>query len=266
MGLSRSGALALLLVAGAHPAAASAQQNDWVFGSQGVTVDVSAADGSATVGARIYLVPEDPTRPADPEASLTIELLVFGDVTISDLRRANGDRVLMWPASGRRFMATVGPPYTREGSTPYVDVSYTVEAAVSGDGTARRVRVPMISGPVRASGEEDEGPAGSGFTAMVRVPNGWRVTESFPTGLSRGGGVRDDGTGNAEGEGVRRVQLPVTPAMIAFRARTDGRWRPGVPFVIDALTVILLLGFAAFGWRHLQGVVSGRRAEAEAAP
>jgi hypothetical protein len=265
VGLIRTGALVLLLVAGSHPAAASAQQNDWVFGSQGVTVDVSEADGSATVGATIYLVPEDPTRPADPDASLTIELLVFGDVRISDLRRANGDRVLMWPASGRRFMATVGPPFLREGA-PYIGLTYTVEGAVTGDGTARHVRVPMISGPVRASGEEDEGPAGSGFNAMVGVPNGWRVTESFPTGLSRGGSVRDDGTGNAEGAGVHRVELPVTPAMVAFRASTDGRWHPGFPLVIDVLTVVLLLGFAAFGWRHLQGVVSGRRAEAEAAP
>ena len=28
---------------------------------------------------------------------------------------------------------------------------------------------------------------------------------------------------------------------------------------------VFLLGFAAFGWRHLQGVVSGRRAAPESA-
>ena len=59
------------------------------------------------------------------------------------------------------------------------------------------------------------------------------------------------------------MSLPVTPAMISFRASTDGRWVPGFPLVIDALTVALLLGFAAFGWRHLQGVVAARRAGTE---
>ena len=264
MGLIRSGAVALLLVAGVCPAAVSAQQNDWVFGSQEVTLDVSAVDGAATVAARIYLVPEDPTRPADPDASLTIELLVFGDVTISDLRRANGDRVLVWPASGRRFRATIGPPFLREGA-PYIDLTYTVEGAATGDGTGRHVRVPMISGPVRASGQEDEGPAGSGFDAIVRMSDEWRVTESFPTGLTSGGAGGQSVPGAPE-RAVHGVSLPVTPAMISFRAQTDGQWRPGFPFVIDALTVVLLLGFAAFGWRHLQGVVSGRRAESEAAP
>ena len=250
---SLGAALGVIACMAVSPFDAAARQNAWAVGSHAVQIEVSEAEGAASVTSRLRLVPVDPALPPDPDASLTIELLVFGDVTLSDLRRANGDRVLMWPASGRRLVATLAPPFDQEEGTPGVVLSYVVEGAVSDDGPGRHVRVPLVAGPVRSTGGEESGASGV-FSAVVDVPDGWRVNESFPTGLTRG-----------LGNGPFGVSLPVTPAMVSFRASTDGAWRPGFPLLVDVLTLTVLLGFAAFGWRHLSGVVAGRRAEQESA-
>ena len=99
----------------------------------------------------------------------------------------------------------------------------------------------------RGAAAEGEVPVGA-----VVVREGWVIADGFRSGLRR------------DEPGVYTVALTAAPAMVGFRARTDGRWSPGVPLLIDVLTVLLLLGFAAFGWRHLQGVVSGRATASEA--
>ena len=104
-------AFTLTLVGLAIPVSLHGQARGWVVGGHDVTVAVPDVDGPVAVSSRIHLEAADPQAASDPDASLTIELLLFGDVTISDLRRSNGDRVLMWPASGRRFVAAPLPRY-----------------------------------------------------------------------------------------------------------------------------------------------------------
>ena len=52
--------------------------------------------------------------------------------------------------------------------------------------------------------------------------------------------------------GFALIVLAVVPAVLSFRARSDGRWRPGLPALLDVAAVLLITAFSVFGWRHLR--------------
>jgi hypothetical protein len=70
------------------------------------------------------------------------------------------------------------------------------------------------------------------------------VAEAFPTGL------RPTDTPD-----VWAVELAVVPAVLSLRARTDGRWRPGLPALLDVAAVLVVVAFSVVGLRHLRASV-----------
>jgi hypothetical protein len=243
---ARPGALAAVLVTAVLPAtsvlggvhtAFAQEPSGWAVTAQSVEVDVGVdagtGEGSAEVHVRMTLAP----TPSD--GSLPLSLLGFGDADVGEVRTEDGRLVVLWPASGGRRAASLEPLPAEGDGTTEVSFRYRVDGAVEMNGGSARVRIPIVTGPAA--------PEGDGFSATVRLPEEWRFREGFPTGLRSSGG------------GVYEVSLPVVPSMLAVRARTDGSWRPGFPLAVDTLTVTLLLAFAGFGWRHLRGVVAGRR-------
>jgi hypothetical protein len=76
------------------------------------------------------------------------------------------------------------------------------------------------------------------------LPEGWSVTEGFPSGLAR----REDG--------AYAVALAVVPAVVTFRGRSDDRRPPGVPLLLSGLAGLILLGAGLAGWRHLRSIAA----------
>ncbi len=253
-------ALAAALCLTASPAAAQ-QGPAWGILAERVSVDLTAGDGSAAVTVGWLLTGADSEAPLPEDESVPLSLLGFGEADVEDVVRDGRETIVLWPTSGSRRTATVRPPFDSNGGLLVMRFSYRVPSAVEVDGGRARARVPLLTGPPIVAGDASvadlasivaAGVGPAGFSAEVRVPEGWVIADGFPSGLRR------------DEPGVYTVALPAAPAMVGFRARTDGRWSPGVPLLIDVLTVLLLLGFAAFGWRHLQGVVSGRATASEA--
>lgn len=106
-----------------------------------------------------------------------------------------------------------------------------------------RVRLPLLVLDLPQSGTTR-----STFEATIEVPAEWRVSAAFPSGLA------------ATAPGVWTGDLQVVPSFVSLRARTDGRWRPGLPWALDFATVLVLAGVGFVGWRHLSGVVREARA------
>ncbi len=121
-------------------------------------------------------------------------------------------------------------------SGPVVATSYAVTGAVTEEGARVRGHIPVLSVDL-----PPEAATPGLFRAELRLPPDWRVAEGFPTGL--------DATGTP---GVYAVDLAVVPAVLSFRARSDGRWRPGLPALLDVAAVLLVAAFSVVGWRHLR--------------
>lgn len=169
---------------------------------------------------------------------ISFELLGFGEATADVVDLEPGGAVVLWPTVGSHRAATVFAPVTATGETFALTARYVVDApfVTPPDDVRAHVRVPVLTGPpVRAEG-------GEAFRATVTVPPEWAVAEGFPSGL------------RADEPGVWAVSLSVAPSMVSFRARTDGRWRPGFPHLVDLLTVLVLGAFAFIGRRHLKGL------------
>lgn len=197
-------------------------------------------DGSADVGIRFELGTQEPGAPLPFDRPVTFEMLGFGDAGVDEVRRGDDDVVVLWPTVGSHRAAVV-----RLSEADVVDgvavlvVSYRVDDVLEAPGPFVHARIPLLTGPpVRAE------TGGDAFEARLSVPEEWVVTEGFPSGL------------RASGPGDHVVSLAVAPSIVGFRARTDGRWRPGVPLVVDFLTVLVLVTFAGFGWRHLRSVAA----------
>lgn len=205
----------------------------------GSSVDVSQDPPSATVvSARMRATVEPASGRADVHvvyrmsgrrsAPIRVEALDFGPAVV----RAVG--ISLDPESGhlRAGELPADPP----GDS--VVVTYTVEGAVEGHGGDVRLRLPVVV--VDLPPHTADGPV---FHARIEVPDDWRVTGAFPTGLAR------------TDAGAWEVDLAVVPSLVSLRARTDGAWRPGLPVVLDVLAVVVLLGFGVVGARHLRSVV-----------
>ena len=241
--------LCLALGVLAFPAAgdvSSQETGAWATRSARMEADLTRGDGSAEVTLRYRLVPRDPGEPLPVDQAVAVALLDFGSVATEEVTLEGHGRLVLWPTVGSRRAARIEPPLPTMGSersdgSQELVFRYVVEGAVvtADDGVGLRVRIPVLTGPP-VSAEHGE----TAFRATLRVPEGWAVTEGFPS------------TMDAEGDGRLVTSLRVVPSMVGFRGRADGTWLPGFPLVVDALTVVGLLLFAAFGWRHLRRVAS----------
>lgn len=219
-----------------------AQDRGWLVRSVHMDVDLSSGDGAADVTMRYELdaLQGDTLSVRQP---LHVEMLGFGDATVDRFSTPTGGSVELWPTQGAHRAASLPVSRSRvDSEVRVVELSYRVDEAVIEEGGGLRARIPVLTGPPAAEGTQ------GAFTARLRLPDGWVVTEGFPSGLRQ-----DD-------DGAWSVGLQVTPSMVGFRGRSDGRWRPSVPLAVDLLTLLVLLGFSAAGWRHLSGVARRARA------
>lgn len=232
-----AGLLSLLVVAAPLPAAAQAPAVRFAR----LTADVSAVGTDAEVRIEYTVAPGG--QDAD---ALRVELLGFGPAAVDSVRvEADGRAIRLAPETGSMRADTFAlPPARPDEEEVGVSLTYRVAGAVERSGHDVRVRVPVLV--------LDLPPAPGGgpvFHGSVRLPDTWSVSGAFPTGL-------------AETEKGRwEVDLSVVPALVSLRGRSDGAWRPGLPQALDALALVLLLGFGLVGWRHLREMAgSGRSA------
>lgn len=220
-----------------EPAPAQAPAPGWATLSAELEVDMTAGDGSALVDVRYALGASEPGAPPPLDTPIDLELLGFGEAT-ADHVEVVGERVVLWPTAGSRRAAVIRAPEQLDGDTLVLAFSYRVERAALASGDVElAAHVPILAGPAVLT--DAGGPA---FTARLSVPERWALSEGFPSGLRE------------SSAGVYHVTLPVVPAVVSFRARTDGSWRPGFPLLVDVLTILILTAFAGFGWRHLRSV------------
>ena len=226
----------------ALPCMVAAQDSDWVVLSVHAEADLSAGDGSANVSIR-YAIGTTPTDVVPRDKPMRFELLGFGDATADWFTTTGGDTVELWPTHGAHKAASIyASESLLERNRGEVELSYRVEAAVIEEDGRLRARIPLLSGPTAPMGASGE------FTARLVLPEGWTISEGFPSGLR----TNDDGTWS--------VRLQVAPSMIGFRGRSDGAWRPSIPLAVDFVTLIFLVGFSFVGWRHLSDVARRARA------
>ncbi len=88
-----------------------------------------------------------------------------------------------------------------------------------------RVPVPL---------SENVGDDDLSFAAVIRPPAGYRIEDPFPT--------------RVETEGAEaRLNLPAPPSLLRFRLVPEDAPKLGLPAVVDAASLILLLGLAVLG-------------------
>lgn len=190
--------------------------------------DLLAEQGQARVTVDFTL------RGLEPGAMVPVSLLDFGAARATQLRVGS---------EGRTTEFTQGPGAARSALLP-VDIAADGESHLT---VRYLVPVPMGDGalvvhmPVVTVDLPPEQARPGLFAAQVQLPPTWAVTEGFPTGLSASGEA-----------GTLDVVLQVVPSVVSFRARADGRWRPGLPFLLDLVALGTLVGFSLFGWRHLR--------------
>ncbi len=224
----------------ATAAAGQVADEGWQVESALLVADMTRGDGGADVTARFTLRAGDGRGAKEP---IQIELLGFGEATARVVSLEDGSALVLWPTVGTHRAASVHAPDTEWGEALTLEFRYRVERATEFEDGTVRVRIPVLNGPSAPTSAEEDG-----FEARLLLPDGWSPTEAFPTGLKR------------LPDGDYAVSLPVVPSMVGFRAGTDGAWRPGVPMLMDLLTISILAAFAAFGWRHLRAVARAARA------
>jgi hypothetical protein len=212
----------------------------WRVESAQMEADASAGDGAAQVTIH-YTFVADGGGALPLDVPIPVELLGFGEATAESFTVGAGRSVPLSVTGGTHRSGEIIPPSAVTGDALPIEVRYRVEHAIEVEDGRVRGRIPTLTAPPLVAG-------GAGFRAIVILPNQWSLLEGFPSGL------RLNPSGHYE------VSLPVVPAMIGFRGRTDGRWRPGIPLLVDLLTLTILCGFAVFGWRHLSGVAAAANA------
>jgi hypothetical protein len=222
----------LVTVAVTLPAAAAAQVT--VLSAR-LTADLTVADGSASVMVEYRL------SGAVPGTALPATVLDFGLATVEDLRVGEASEpVPLGDAQGVAHEAELPVEATDRADVSRVVVRYRVPSVVTTEDGRLRGRIPVLT--------VDRPPAEPGpglFVARVRLPQAWRVTETFPTGLAE-----------VDGAGTYEVRLSVVPAVVGFRARGDGGRTPGMPVVLDVLAAGIMGLFVLLGWRHLRRVAA----------
>lgn len=230
----------VLVAALAQPTTASAQSgDDWAVLSARMTADLTAGDGGALVTMTYEFGAAASDDPLPVERSIPLELLGFGDATAADFLRDGSERVVLWPTVGSHRAATLRPPFGTVGDVLTVELSYRIDAAAETVGDRVLGRVPILTGPPPRTG----GTTG-GFEATLLLPEGWEPHELFPTGM------------RLQPDGSYAVSLPVVPALLSFRSAPGGGWTPGLPLVLDVLTLLVLVTFAGFGWQHMRSITA----------
>ena len=238
------GARAAILVAWVTAAPLVAQDTpDTLRAVAAARMTAVVAPGQADVDVRLeYDIRQGADAPTDP---VRIHALGVGDAEIegfeieSPALPATGSGSLRVEQGVLRAGTLELPP----GGAGGLVLRYRVRGAVAAAGPAVRVHLPLLV--------LDLPPAGTSpatFHATVQVPEAWSVAGTFPSGLAPGQA------------GTWSGSLQVVPAFVALRGRSDGRWRPGLDWALDLLTVLVLAGVGFVGWRPMRGVVREDRA------
>lgn len=184
---------------------------------------------------------------------LRLEVLGFGPTSVETVRveplrmEADAGAVRLIPESGSMRAGELRLPTVASGADAVAfSFVYRVAGAVERSGADVRVRVPVVV--LDLPPEQGGSPV---FHASVRLPEEWSVSGGFPTGLA------------PTPEGPWEVNLRVVPALVSLRGRSDGTRRLGLPETLDALALIIILGFGLVGWRHLRAAA---RAGGSASP
>jgi len=228
---SRVGVVALAVSLSLATAADTSAQGVVVAARLAIDV-LPGGDAIVTAGYRLAL---------EAGATVPLEVLVPDgiDVVALSVTGSGPDDALVGPvrlepASARQRTATLpGVP-----DDSMLALEYRVTGALAWDGHAGTVRVPVVGVALPAA------ESGDVFNATIRPPPGLFVTEGFPTGLT------------ADDTGALGVLLPVVPSMVSLRGRDAPGWRLGAAQAAELLTLLVLVGFAVFGWRHLRGVAA----------
>lgn len=240
MGLSRVGRtwvlLPLLVLAGAPPAVAGQA----VVRSARLTAEVPARGADAEVRIEYTVALEGAA--AGP---LRLEVLRMGPASVERFRvetagGAEDGPFALSPERGNMRAATLPLSAPAPGSDEIaLSLVYRVAGAVERSGPGVRLRLPVLvlDLPPEAGGARI-------FGASVRLPEEWSLSGGFPSGLA------------TTSCGVWEVDLAAVPALVSLRGRSDGAWRPGLLEALDALAVMVILGFGLVGWRHLRAVAA----------
>lgn len=163
-----------------------------------------------------------------------VSLLDFGPAAAADVRVGPTGAALALPRTrGAARAGTLEVDAGPDGAAR-VDLSYVVPLPDGGDGSV------VAHLPVATLDLQPERARPELFHAELVVPEGWRVTEGFPTAMYPAAGV-----------GRLQASLQVVPSVVTVRARTDGRTRPGLLLLLDLVALSGLVAFSAAGWRHL---------------
>lgn len=210
------------------------------------SVAMTAAVAPGQTGVEVRLEYRLDGDPGTLEGPVRIHALGIGDTEVGDLR-------LLVPGSSiepRALTLTGGQGVVRSAVVDLAEMggdvlvlSYRVSGALDLQDGAVRARLPLLILDLPQAGTTR-----STFRAAISVPEWWRVAGTFPSGL------------RAATPGVWSGDLQVVPAFVSISARTDARWRPGLPWALDVATVLILVGVSFVGWRHLSGVVREARA------
>ena len=242
----RHGLLAALLLglAGAAPRAAQETPSETPAPAlSSLRLRASLADGARGTVVRIeyrVTVAGEVLEPPTP----AFELLGFGGA-LADSVRVAGRAFPLSPSGGTMRRAKIpGELWERDGRgggdeaggvTAFeLEVAYEVRGAVDGEEPDLRARIPVLVPELApAVGPET-------FGAEIELPAEWRVFSEFPSGLA------------PREPGVLAVSSRAPPAVIDFRARTDGTWRPDLAFYLMLGAGFLLVAVGAAAWRGLE--------------
>ena len=174
-----------------------------------------------------------------------VQLLRFGDVRVDSARARLEDRgrwvPLALPEIRHRILRdSLLPGALASGPQFRLEVDYTLDGVLE-EGEGIRWRIPILQvgrGAAEALPET--------FRARIRLPEGVRVYESFPTGVRP---AQEEGAGT--GASTVRVDLQVVPGVLTLRARREDHTILPPLALLDGAVVLLLGVLGMAGWRYM---------------
>ncbi len=142
----------------------------------------------------------------------------------------NATRVLDVTHDELGYGATVGPGDIRDGR---LRIEYRVAPSASAEGLAAAVPV-LVPDAVATEARRDY------FEGDVALPDGFKLTESFPSQARR------------SEDSHYRMTLPVVPGLIRLRALPMDQAGLGFVWWVEGTALALVLLLTWQGWRHLE--------------